>query len=206
MTRRDRHRVRLLARDVRRLGAGDGPVLAEPGEERRDLVERRRGVRRGARARCFAGRSAVYAVFERGVVHRDLRVVPDDLGVAGVRLELQTAAVRVRPEAPGGAGHQRRTGLARQRARGEQLVREGDPCGHACRLCGAECVVDRLGERLRRRRRAAAAARCDGDDARRRARATIAASRAIKRDVGRVRKIFTAILSRVPRRRIADRL
>ena len=165
VARRDRHGVGLLARDIRRLGTRDGPVLAELGEERGDLVERRRRVSGGAGAPLLLRQVGRVRRVRACVVDRHLRVGPDDLGITGIRLELQAAAVRVRPETAGRAGHQRRAGLPGQRARGEQLVREGDPRRHACRLRRAERVVNRLGERLRRRRRAAAAAGGDGDDA-----------------------------------------
>ncbi len=158
VARRDRDGVGLLAGDVRRLRARDGPVLAELGEELRDLVERRRRVRGRAGARLLLRQVGDVGGVRRRVVHGHLRVVPDDLRVTGIRLELQAPAVRVRPEPAGRARHQRRPRLPGQRARGEELVREGDPRRHACGLGGAERVVDRLGERLGRRRRAAAAA------------------------------------------------
>src|SRR5215470_6391331 len=98
--------------ETRTLYAGWPPtfvVRAAAGlrKEARDLAHGRQGAG-VASAGLLRQRGAIDRV-RRRVEDRDRALVPDDLDVAGIRLELQPAApVRGRPEAAGGAGHQRR--------------------------------------------------------------------------------------------------
>src|SRR5262249_35287020 len=100
-----------------------------------------------------------------GVVDGVFLVVPDDLRVPRTRLELEPPAVLVRPEAAGRARDQRRAGLADDRARGEEGVREPDARGDPVRLFAGERVVDRLRERLRSGRLPAPCGRSGGEGA-----------------------------------------
>ena len=142
----------------------------------------------------------------RRVEEGRLRVVPRQLHITGVGLQLETPAVRVPPEPPGRAGHQRRADLADERPGGEELVREGDPRRHTIRLRGGERVVRCLCERLRgrespRRRRWRRRRR----PRRRRARCTRRLRVMIRRVVERVRRIFTMDLSGSSRRPLCPR-
>ena len=157
MLRRDRHAVGGLTGDVRRRCIRDSPVHSELGQEVVDLRERRRCP--GAGRRCVVSRQvgAVDRV-RRGVVDRDRLLIPEDLDVSGIRLELDpAAAVAGDPQATRGASHQCGSGLADERPGREEVVRERDARSDAVGRVRRERVLDRLVERLRSGGRAAAA-------------------------------------------------
>ena len=153
LLRRELHCVRGPSADVRRLGRRDVRVLRQLGQEGADPGDGRRSV---SRRLPLSGRKVdPIDRVRRRVVDRRLALLPDDLHVTRVRLQLEPpAAVVAHPEPPGCAGHQRGTGLAHERSVREQPVRETDAGRDARGLGGGEPLVNRGRKRLARGDRA----------------------------------------------------
>ncbi len=160
---RDGGAVGRLSTDVGRGRRRDRPVQAEVGQERVDLGQRGRRAVVARLLACGRGQRGAVDRVRRRVVDRDRRVVPDDLDVARVRLQLDPAAAVVRhPETARRSGLERGRDLPEQSARREEVVRELDAGGQPVRRLRRERILDRLVEWLRprasgRRRRAATA-------------------------------------------------
>ena len=169
---RDVHAVRRATGDIGGARGRDVGVCAQLREQAVDVGHRRR--RTGAGVWRMCRQVEFVDGIRRGIVDGQRGVVPHHLRVAGVRLQLEPSTPVVgQPQPPRGAGHQRREIGADERARGEEVVREADPCGDARDIRGRERIMEGLGQRLGRRRAPAAAARrdcqrgsagCDGND------------------------------------------
>ena len=178
-------------------------MLAELGEELRDLVDRRTR-RRVGRGRAV---SAEDLPCTRCSTSRR-RPSPSSCSRRSARRPRRTGARgarrRVDPQTPRRARHQRRAGWPDQRARGKERVGEADAGGDARGLCPASAswIACASGS-------ARASGRCRRSRQQRRRRLRRRRRprqpEAIRRVVESVRKIFTGVLSRVPRPQGADR-
>ena len=90
--RRDRNAVGGLPADVRRRRIGHRPVCAELGEELVDVRECGHGAAAGGLGRGVGRKIGAIDRVRRGVVDRDRLLIPEDLDVARVGLELDPAA------------------------------------------------------------------------------------------------------------------